>query len=376
MASLTDRWTRPGENKKRVKSARHGKGLRWLVEWVEPDGQKRRKSFGNKDAAQAHKARMEVELNEDRYINPTKRAVTYAEMWPTLETIKSTRSRKTIEAYWLPWNGYIRERWGETSIKDTSPVQLQLWLTSLRKKDGEPLSVSLEKKIIIVMKSLANLAVDEEYIAKNPIAKVKSRDALVSGRRYLSVDELDKLLTALGPHSIVAEVLVLTGIRKGEAFGLQVRDLDVRRKRLRIERDVDDRGEVDTTKSGRHRDVPIRGELLEQLKRIAKGRARTDWLLPSPSGGPWTRDRWKPVWERARTTAGLGDYDTHELRHTAVSFAIQSGANVKAVQRMVGHASAAMTLDVYGHLWDEELDTVAEKMAELMAAERAKGKIG
>ena len=49
----------------------------------------------------------------------------------------------------------------------------------------------------------------------------------------------------------------------------------------------------------------------------------------------------------------------HEMRHTAASLAISAGANVKAVQRMLGHASAAVTLDVYSDLFDSDLDSVA-----------------
>ena len=52
----------------------------------------------------------------------------------------------------------------------------------------------------------------------------------------------------------------------------------------------------------------------------------------------------------------------HDLRHTAASLAIASGANVKAVQRMLGHASAAMTLDVYADLFDDDLDGVANAL--------------
>lgn len=52
----------------------------------------------------------------------------------------------------------------------------------------------------------------------------------------------------------------------------------------------------------------------------------------------------------------------HDLRHTAASLAVQAGANVKAVQRMLGHKSAAMTLDVYADLFDDELDAVAKAM--------------
>ncbi len=52
----------------------------------------------------------------------------------------------------------------------------------------------------------------------------------------------------------------------------------------------------------------------------------------------------------------------HELRHTAASLAISSGASVKGVQSMLGHASAQMTLDRYGHLFGDELDAVADRM--------------
>ena len=52
----------------------------------------------------------------------------------------------------------------------------------------------------------------------------------------------------------------------------------------------------------------------------------------------------------------------HDLRHTAASLAISSGANPKAVQRMLGHASAAMTLDTYADLFEDDLDAVSDRM--------------
>lgn len=84
----------------------------------------------------------------------------------------------------------------------------------------------------------------------------------------------------------------------------------------------------------------------------------------------WRRSTWRRVWETARAKAGLDELDTYELRHTAASLAIHSGANVKTVQRMLGHRSAAITLDIYGHLWDDELDLLPAAMDEHMRAER------
>jgi integrase len=63
----------------------------------------------------------------------------------------------------------------------------------------------------------------------------------------------------------------------------------------------------------------------------------------------------------------------HDLRHPAAALAISSGANVKAVQRMLGHASAAMTLDVYADLFDDDLDTVSVSLNEARNAAIVRG---
>lgn len=60
----------------------------------------------------------------------------------------------------------------------------------------------------------------------------------------------------------------------------------------------------------------------------------------------------------------------HDLRHTAASLAISAGANLKAVQRMLGHKSAAMTLDTYADLFDDDLDAVAEALNAAATAAR------
>ncbi|WP_310589701.1 tyrosine-type recombinase/integrase [Mycolicibacterium mageritense] len=62
------------------------------------------------------------------------------------------------------------------------------------------------------------------------------------------------------------------------------------------------------------------------------------------------------------TTPEFPTVTPHDLRHTAASLAVSAGANVKAVQRMLGHAKASMTLDVYADLFDEDLDGVADRL--------------
>jgi integrase len=68
------------------------------------------------------------------------------------------------------------------------------------------------------------------------------------------------------------------------------------------------------------------------------------------------------VFDLAADDVGLAGLTPHELRHTAASLAVSAGANVKAVQKMLGHASAVMTLDVYSGLFDDDLDGVADRL--------------
>src|SRR3712207_3302177 len=65
----------------------------------------------------------------------------------------------------------------------------------------------------------------------------------------------------------------------------------------------------------------------------------------------------------------------HDLRHTAASLAVASGATVKSVQRMLGHASAAMTLDVYSGLFDDDLAALADRM-DAAARAAAEARVG
>jgi integrase len=96
-----------------------------------------------------------------------------------------------------------------------------------------------------------------------------------------------------------------------------------------------------------------------------------DLVFTAPKGGPLRSANFrKKVWLPAVAETGLGDLVVHDLRDTAASLAISSGASIKAVQRMLGHASAAMTLDVYGGLYDEDLEDLADRLEELHDSSR------
>jgi integrase len=116
-------------------------------------------------------------------------------------------------------------------------------------------------------------------------------------------------------------------------------------------------------KSHERRSVPLPRFLADELMPHLAGRAGNDLVFTAPTGRVMRNRTARRAWfNRAARTIGAPGLTPHELRHTAASLAVSAGANVKAVQRMLGHASAAMTLDRYADLFDDDLDAVAERL--------------
>lgn len=113
------------------------------------------------------------------------------------------------------------------------------------------------------------------------------------------------------------------------------------------------------------RSVPFPHFLVDPLVAHCAGRSPEALLLHSGAGTPLrVRNFRRDVFDSAAEAIGLTGLVPHELRHTAASLAISAGASVKAVQGMLGHASAVMTLDTYADLFPDDLDRVAEALDE------------
>jgi integrase len=147
---------------------------------------------------------------------------------------------------------------------------------------------------------------------------------------------------------------------------LTVAQCDLLRSRLIVDRSLVDINGVlslGTTKSGRRREVPVSRFLRDDLAVQLAGKDPGDIVFAAPRGGYLRNANFRRgSFDRAALAAGLDGLVPHELRHTAASLSIRSGANIKVVQTMMGHASATMTWDLYGHLYDDDLDSVAERL--------------
>jgi integrase len=160
--------------------------------------------------------------------------------------------------------------------------------------------------------------------------------------------------------------LAYTGLRWGEMAALRVCDVDPLRRRLHVRRSVtEDNGRIvfDTTKTGEARVVPLPRFLADQVAALCVGRDADDLVFEGQRGGVLrNRNFNQRTFAPAAVSIGEPHITPHGLRHTAASLAIAAGANVKVVQQMLGHKTASMTLDLYGPLFPDQLDDVADRL--------------
>jgi integrase len=318
-------------------------------------GQTDKRGFKTKRDAQAFAEQLEVDKRRGAYVAPSDGRVKFGELargWlDAKHNLKpSTRARYEITLA-VALTGFR-----ETAIGDITRPMVRALAADL--VNGGAAASSVHKAIGLLRQVLA-AAVADNLIATNPADGVELPTVRTTEQRFLNVAELHRLALAAGEHMALVYVLGTTGLRFGEAAELRWRDVDIAGLRLRVTRSVTfvgGRAVVGTPKNGKDRKVALPGT----VARMLTPRADDDLVFADSAGG-WmrasnVRRRW---WARALTDAGLpADFKLHELRHTAASLAIRSGANVKALQNMLGHASAGLTLDRYGHLYDSDVDAV------------------
>jgi integrase len=253
--------------------------------------------------------------------------------------------------------------WDRVPLKAVTHSDVSRWVAQLV-ADG--LSARTVQKAHRVLSLVLDLAVRDGRLTRNPAAGVRLPRAIGARKRFLTAAEVAALAEASGRDRVLVYVLAYCGLRFGEAAGLQVGDVDLARRRLRVLRsvsDVDGRLVVTTPKTHHTREVPVPAFVAAMLADATHGRPTDAPLFTGPSGGLLRGNNFRRrSFDRAAASIGLTGITPHELRHTAASLAVSAGANVKAVQRMLGHASAAMTLDVYAGLFGDDLDQVADRL--------------
>ena len=231
-----------------------------------------------------------------------------------------------------------------------------------------------------ILASILDVAVRDHRIGSNPARGVMLPRKVPKPRAYLTLDQVELLASNVGEHATLVYLLSYTGLRWGEATAIHIRSIDTARRRIRIDENAVRVGTglaIGTPKTHETRSVPVPGFLLEKIVLALKGQGPEDLVFGFANIHLLRPHTWHGWFARAVDASRAADptfpkVTIHDLRHTAASLAISAGANVKAVQRMLGHASAAMTLDTYADLFDDDLDAVSDRLDVIRAKKISK----
>ncbi len=345
--------------------------VRYRVRYRTPAGrQTDKRGFATKRDAEAFANSVEVAKLKGEYVAATAGKVTVGELGPAwLARQRGHLKAASVRTYESAWQTNVEPRWGTTPIAAVTHTDIAAWVAELSSRR----SAEIVRKAHRVLTSILADAVRDRLLAANPARGIKLPRPPAGRHTYLSADQLERLASESGDYAPLVWLLGTAGLRWGEATALRTCDVDFLRRRIELHSNavmVSGTMLLGTLKSGKSRVVPVAGFVVDQLATICRG--RDDLLFPSHAGG-YLRPPGTESWLSGAVTRCQAADPTfpritaHDLRHTAASLAISAGANVKAVQRMLGHASAAMTLDVYADLFDADLDAVAEAVGKKWA---------
>ncbi len=339
-------------------------GRRYRVMYRTPDHrQTTKRGFKTKREAELYLATVETNKARGEYIDASAARVAIASLgtvWLANQTHLKPSSLRPLE---IAWRLQVEPRWGKVPVGDVRHSDVQAWVTSLTA--GKSATTVL--RAFGVLAGILDVAVKDRRVPVNVARGSRLPRKVARAHRYLTHQQVHDLATASGKHDVLVLLLAYTGLRWGEVIALRVRDVDLTRRRLAISENAVEVGPetiVGTPKNHKRRSVPFPSFLGDALAEAAIGKQPNELLFSGRFGEHVKRaTRGQRTWfKSALDRAGLDPMTVHDLRHTAASLAVSAGANVKAVQRMLGHASAAMTLDVYADLFDDDLDAVAEAL--------------
>ncbi|MCX2934037.1 tyrosine-type recombinase/integrase [Mycobacterium sp. CVI_P3] len=379
-----------------VKKYTTAKGDRWQVQFRTPDQRvTRRRGFKTKREAENFAATTHVSKLRGEYIDPADAKITVGELgpdWLERRTHLKPSSRRVEE---VAWRIHVEPVWGKARLADIRHSAVQSWVADMgreitnaegkvTRRAGGPVTVV---RAYNVLAGIIDDAVRDRRMLTNPARGVKLPRKIRREHNYLADDQVWDLARQAGPDKgAIVLVLAYCGLRWGELAGLHVADVDLLRRRLHIRRNAVNVGgvvEVGTPKTHERRTVPLPRFLVEPLSSACRGKGRDDIVFPA-AGGSYAKSPGAHTWfdgavtrctaaaDVARTAERKANPDRepltpvfarvtpHDLRHTAASLAVSAGANVKAVQKMLGHKSAAMTLDTYADLFDRDAEAVAD----------------
>ncbi len=232
-------------------------------------------------------------------------------------------------------------------------------LEAIRPEDIEHYKMKRLKKVkpatlnreLRVLRALLNKAVQWGHIDESPFKYVKLLKEPPGRIRYLSTDELRRLLAVLGDGHLRTIVLIAlnTGMRKGEILSLRWKDIDFERRLIILKQ----------TKTNQLRIVPMNDIVYHALLAAKPKNAH-------PQDRVFQIKSFKRSWKTALKKAGIHDFRFHDLRHTFASYLVMKGIDLRTVSELLGHRTLKMVYR-YSHLNEERLRVATNTLGTILA---------
>ncbi len=273
-------------------------------------------------------------------------------------------------------NAQLSELLGKKSVRAITARDIERVVAELCRRYA-PNTV---QKAIVRLRHILKRAVAYGYIHVSPAEYISNKPRIVNVKQMeiLDADEIKKLFEIVDPYWVPLFTLWLaTGQRRAEIFGLDASCIDVPNSRIHVRQQLTEKGTiVPYTKNKKARTIEVGPEIIDVVVRHMQTAPHLEGeplvVFPSKTGkavhfSDWHRDVFKPL----VTALGHPKMGTHDLRHTFASHALSQGTNIKAVQEMLGHADAALTLNRYSHLVPSDGRAAATRMADFLLREES-----
>lgn len=350
------------------------------------DGRRVRKKVSGRSRAEVARKLRDLRREVDAGVTAPDERLTLTEFldrW--ISSLDGQIAPKTLDSYADTARLHLKPALGKMPVRKVTVAQVDALWQAKRKKGYKPNSIRIMRS---VLRRALGQAEREGLVLRNVAALSGAPRLDAEEGRSLTVDQARELLDALRDHryGVLITLMLSFGLRRGEALGLHWSALDIEGMTLRVTHSVkrvSDRtgsgrrtqlvvGELKTRRSRRM--LFLTPELVELLRqhrarqaadRIAVGAAwqNSGLIFPSEIGTPLDPDNFSHVFTRLTKRAGLGHWHPHDLRHSGASLMLAQGTDLYVVSEVLGHASIAITKDVYGHLAEGHKREASEAMS-------------
>jgi integrase len=342
---------------------------RYQARYRTPDGRRHAASqtFATKADADRYLNRVEMELARGQWIDPSlgrELLGAWARRYMATTVHLKPKTRASYESL---LRTTILPTFEQLPLSAIRPSTVREWVAALSARQLSPSRIRQAYNLLCAM---LVMAVTDGRIATTPCVGVKLPRLPAPKLRYLSAEQVAELAAAMRPpYGLLVEVLAYGGLRFGEAAALRRGRCDLLHGRLLVAEalaEVNGRLLFGPPKGHQERTVALPASVVAALAEHLAASVAADpaaLVFTAPDGGPLRYSNFRRrAWNPAARAAGLAGATPHLLRHTAASLLLDAGASVKDVQRQLGHADAAVTLNVYSAVIEGRSDDLAERL--------------